>query len=344
MWIAVLGAHRSGTSALAGILQSLGLHFGDPAKALPVTDHNRKGYWERQDVMDINDEMLRGMGCEWDQVAGFDPEQLMGIDASPWAGRIAGILRGFGGQTSGFLKDPRLCLTLPVWERVERPAMIVLVVRHPLEVARSLAARKDCSLMAGLALWEVYNRMARRWIGDRPCLRISFNRFRREPWEETNRLAGVMGNLGIRLPRAPDQARIQDWFDRDLVNNEVTPQEESMLPPTILELYQHLLDPSSASLSSETLSLFARENLAYHQHYVRRLEQENRQKLVELMLDRDRFQRVETAVQALEQSRSWQTLRRLQRFWCGLTGKGHLPSPMDKIKVILSEVKDPRVS
>lgn len=56
-------------------------------------------------------------------------------------------------------KDPRLCLTLPLWLQIIRPSCIVLH-RDPLEVAQSLHSRDGLPIHAGIALWEAYVRQA----------------------------------------------------------------------------------------------------------------------------------------------------------------------------------------
>lgn len=54
------------------------------------------------------------------------------------------------------LKDPRMAVLLPLWDALLGDDWCrVLVVRHPLETARSLSHRDQMSVQAGLALWEV---------------------------------------------------------------------------------------------------------------------------------------------------------------------------------------------
>lgn len=75
--ICVLGMHRSGTSALAGALNLVGVNFGSnlmPAQA----SENPKGYWEHLDIVRTHDDVFTLFGASWD-----DPRPL---PESWWSG------------------------------------------------------------------------------------------------------------------------------------------------------------------------------------------------------------------------------------------------------------------
>jgi hypothetical protein len=58
MQIILLGMHRSGTSAVAGLIHLMGAYVGDETIYMPPTKDNPKGYWERMDVYRFNDRFL----------------------------------------------------------------------------------------------------------------------------------------------------------------------------------------------------------------------------------------------------------------------------------------------
>lgn len=61
------------------------------------------------------------------------------------------------------MKDPRLCLTLPVWfPFMEKPPALVWTYRHPLEVMLSLEERVDYNFgfTRGLEMWLAYTKSA----------------------------------------------------------------------------------------------------------------------------------------------------------------------------------------
>lgn len=151
MAILVLGMHRSGTSCLAGSLQQRGLHLGQVYESRP---YNQKGNRENQQVMDLNDAVLAYSGGSWDR----PPARLAwsAAHAHERDALVAG-LRGDGRRPWGF-KDPRTLLTLAFWREALSDARLVGTFRHPLAVARSLAARdRSMSLDRGMELWREYN-------------------------------------------------------------------------------------------------------------------------------------------------------------------------------------------
>ena len=69
MQVFILGMHRSGTSALARVLNLMGLYFGGENVGTGRSAENIKGFWERRDVRDLNDAILATAGCDWDVVS-----------------------------------------------------------------------------------------------------------------------------------------------------------------------------------------------------------------------------------------------------------------------------------
>src|ERR1700721_285115 len=72
--ILVLGMHRSGTSALTGMLHHLGVALGE--RLMPATGDNPRGYWEHTDIVDVHQKILVALGSSWDDIrplpAGFE--------------------------------------------------------------------------------------------------------------------------------------------------------------------------------------------------------------------------------------------------------------------------------
>ncbi|MFW6206976.1 MAG: hypothetical protein ACOC5J_03485, partial [Gemmatimonadota bacterium] len=61
--VLVLGPHRSGTSAVARVLNLLGTDLG--ANMLPPKFDNRHGYWEHQTVFELHERLLSKAGSAW---------------------------------------------------------------------------------------------------------------------------------------------------------------------------------------------------------------------------------------------------------------------------------------
>ena len=153
----VLGMHRSGTSALAGFCAQLGVGFGD--RLMTPGRDNPKGFWERAAVADLHDERLGQYGLAWDELGPTDGLRIEAVGADErFRQRVAAMLRHElrGGRLWG-LKDPRLSRFLPAWQPVLTEIGVapvyLLALRHPSEVAASLARRDGFNADKSYLLW-----------------------------------------------------------------------------------------------------------------------------------------------------------------------------------------------
>ena len=71
--VAVVGMHRSGTSATAGLLVSLGLTGPKPDDLQPATGGNERGHFESKQMGVLNSRLLHAVGGTWTASAPGDP-------------------------------------------------------------------------------------------------------------------------------------------------------------------------------------------------------------------------------------------------------------------------------
>lgn len=159
--VCVLGMHRSGTSLLTGILDLIGFSTGPDSHLMVANEFNPKGFWEHQQITDLNDEILRRLGGRWDQPPVFPIHWEYAANFADLRQQARSIVReDFGALQSWCWKDPRSCLTLPFW-RTLLPRMTYLVcLRSPADVAHSLARRDGFPSQKSSALWLAYTRAA----------------------------------------------------------------------------------------------------------------------------------------------------------------------------------------
>lgn len=152
----VLGMHRSGTSLIASLIQSLGVPFGD--KLMPPGRDNPKGFFEDMEVVDFNDRVLRYLGLDWKalqtpsvDILAYDLPKHFYQDGHELLQDRIDAFGNFG------LKDPRICRLLPFWRRIVTmlniPVKGVIVIRHPFAIAASLFKRDQMDLNVSLELW-----------------------------------------------------------------------------------------------------------------------------------------------------------------------------------------------
>jgi hypothetical protein len=149
--------HRSGTSAVAGFLAKAGFYAGEEGDLLPAAEDNPKGFFERNDINALNDDLLAELGGAWDKPP---PRHTVQQKAPGWQPKVDKVLAGLASEGDGrplVLKDPRISLALPAWlPALESHFAIVLVDRGPMDVALSMRRRDNRPLYVALALWQLY--------------------------------------------------------------------------------------------------------------------------------------------------------------------------------------------
>jgi hypothetical protein len=154
--VLVLGMHRSGTSAVTGALARCGVALGD--RLIEGAADNPGGYFEHADAVQADDELLLGIGRAWDDVRAMPADWLASSAAARARDAIEStVVAELRGTALWGLKDPRMCRLLPLWLRVIESADVepcgLLVLRHPDEVAASLARRDSMHPRAANLLW-----------------------------------------------------------------------------------------------------------------------------------------------------------------------------------------------
>ena len=166
--LCVLGMMRTGTSAVAGLLELLGVHFGPKDRLLEPNVANPSGFWEHKGVIALNDELLARLGGSWHA----PPPAVPGWHESPAfddlrARAMELVAADLAGADVWAWKDPRTCLTLPFWYGVEPSLLPVICVREPAATARSFSTMGWTAVDSlerpyetGLDLWLAYTTAA----------------------------------------------------------------------------------------------------------------------------------------------------------------------------------------
>lgn len=179
--IFVLGMARSGSSATARLLALCGGQL--PEALLPPNRSNPTGYWEPHAAVHANARFLRACGSSF-----FDTQLVQDVSEDTPQGvafiaEIAAFLRACrttGSSAPLVIKDPRISVLLPFWLAASASAgfspHVVIPVRHPVEVAASLARWKGLSHAHVAELWLKYNLLAERHTRHLPRVFIGFAR------------------------------------------------------------------------------------------------------------------------------------------------------------------------
>lgn len=177
--VAIMGLHRGGTSAVAGVIHALGFYMGNDL--LPPSEHNPKGYFESRKMMELHTAMMGG--DVW------DPK----IDVQPHLDDYEEALASFEKHEPWAVKDPRFCYLLPYLQQYYD--QLVVVLRSVEEAAQSLHVRGGHTSLEALKLIEEYeSRMYEsRNAFPRQVISVHYCELEQWPFTKTQALAGQLG-------------------------------------------------------------------------------------------------------------------------------------------------------
>lgn len=212
--VVVAGMHRSGTSLVARILAETGMDL--PQDLMPPHPvDNPDGYFESQDVLNINNAFLKSQGQTWRTASPLPAGCFDGSDAAEsrveidrFLGRCRATVRCL------LLKDPRFCRLMPLWlpvlrDHLDGPLAMVHVVRRVHDVGRSLARRAEEPDIAKAAvtsddhaalLWLHYNLEMCRHAASVECVVVRLEELHTNPRTATRSVLDSLGAaIGKRL-------------------------------------------------------------------------------------------------------------------------------------------------
>jgi hypothetical protein len=164
--VLVLGMHRSGTSLCSHVLSALGVDMADKIPGPGATSahpSNPRGHWERWEIVEFHDRILSLFNRDY-----FGRFHDFALPVAWWADprvaeirrEIAAFLAGRMGDGYFGFKDPRTVRLMPVWHQIfnelKLAPRIVLCLRNPAQVARSLHARDGLDPANGEYRWLVH--------------------------------------------------------------------------------------------------------------------------------------------------------------------------------------------
>lgn len=116
----VLGAPRSGTSAVSHFLSNCGIDFGDKRDFIDTTLHKHNPiFFELEWVNQLNDRVFEALGGSWDDNRLPLSGDFSASCLEPLRVEAREKLRSYWPDAPRFgIKDPRFCFTLPFWQGV----------------------------------------------------------------------------------------------------------------------------------------------------------------------------------------------------------------------------------
>lgn len=229
--IAVLGMHRSGTSATAGTLQEHGVELGPASES---NRYNQRGNREITELRKLHERILERSGGSW-----WDPPAEVEVTDRHRAKRDE-ILATIPGELRG-VKDPRMLVLLDFWRDVGPTPLGV--IRNPVAVRDSLLRRAEqwgkpiLPTERWETLWRHYNGSLLAELEARPFPVIDFDR----PADLDDQVRAALAQLGI------ESSSESGFFDSELLSEpEGEDWRSRALDPRSVELWDRLAEHTVA--------------------------------------------------------------------------------------------------
>jgi GT2 family glycosyltransferase/glycosyltransferase involved in cell wall biosynthesis len=217
--VLVFGMHRSGTSAITRLLQEAGADVGE--RVVPGSAGNEEGHWEDAFAVELNERLLAEFGRRWDDVRPLPGGWLQSEAAVQARLQIVNYLVSSRSRTALWaIKDPRMCVLADLWMAAVREAncrhAVVLLARHPLEVADSLAARDGMAPGKAALLWMRHMVDAERATRGAPRLALTYDDLLADPASLLLRMRSLgVSALGAITPQSVNVARRHHRVNRE---------------------------------------------------------------------------------------------------------------------------------
>jgi hypothetical protein len=224
--VTVLGMHRSGTSAVAGMIEEHGVELGQVSRR---TRFNARGNREIKELNKLHNAILARSGGSW-----WDPPPGLRMRRGDPRRRDA-ILGAIPGETIG-VKDPRMLLLLELWRDLDPKP--IGVIRNPVAVRKSLERRArergephpQLSAAGWEQLWVTYNRALLEELERSSFPVIDFDR-------HADLDAQVRAALAFHGLESRAESR---FFDRELVGQRLGEWRSQVISSEALDLWDEL--------------------------------------------------------------------------------------------------------
>ncbi|SDG21156.1 sulfotransferase family protein, partial [Phytopseudomonas seleniipraecipitans] len=230
--VLVLGMHRSGTSALTGVLSFLDIYL---ASIIGGDKNNEKGYFENWKIQQLSDKLLTSIDSSWDD-AFFNLEKLEALENS--SAELKNIIVSEFKYSRLFaIKDPRACLLYPFYEKslneLDIDIKVIIPYRNPLEVACSLHARDQISLEKGMLLWAYHFLLAEKFSRGRERIFVSFDELVKNTSNVVSDISKKL-TLDIEKKYAANSKKIADFLEPNLKHHNISMDNFSSKLPKII--------------------------------------------------------------------------------------------------------------
>ena len=223
--ILVLGMHRSGTSALTGMLSILGADLG-PSLMPAQESINPKGFWEHADIVAVHEKLLLALDSSWQDERPLPNNWWQLSLIAPFRDELEEILkRDFAQSSLWLLKDPRMCRLLPMWKEIlcdlDCVPHFVICLRSPFEVARSLECRDRLTESRACLLWLEHLLETEKGTRGYSRIVITYDQLLAD-WQSTSRLIAEGLSLPLDIKDSAIVEKVENFLQPSLRHHNAT--------------------------------------------------------------------------------------------------------------------------
>ncbi|ADN08331.1 sulfotransferase family protein [Sulfurimonas autotrophica] len=238
--ILVLGMHRSGTSALTGVLNMCDIYLG--SELMAANHANEKGYFENNELFKVNEKLLFECNSSWDDIF-YNEEKLENIKNIDELKKI--IKKEFEYSNIFAIKDPRLAFLFPVYkkalEELHIDIKVILPYRNPVEVANSLHTRDGISMEKGMLLWGYYFLLAEKQSRGYERVFVDFDNLINETTDTVKMIAKSL-NIDLDEKYLKNRQEIEKFLEAGLKHHNISIDNLSSKIPTMVQKVLALKD------------------------------------------------------------------------------------------------------
>lgn len=252
--------HRSGTSALTGLLEKSGVYLGKNLLP-PMKGVNEKGFFENYDIVFLHNRILEYIGSHW-----IDPRPLPKFDFTDnnilsFQNKLEKILcQDLVDHTFWGVKDPRMCRLFPIWKNtimnLGSDSNFILIFRHPDEVAESIFKRDGINKETTYISWLWHVLESERFTRDFKRVLIFYDDLLSST---TNTFNKIQKTLQISFPNQNfSDSFIKSSYKHHKADLEKNTSQPSKFRDLAIFLYKNI-KPNKTDIFDSTWNLFQQE-------------------------------------------------------------------------------------
>jgi hypothetical protein len=216
--LCVLGMHRSGTSALTGLLHMLGVELG--RHLMKPGRGNPSGFWEYKPIVDTHIALLSAIGSTDDDYLPLPEGWERRPAALAFQHEMQEIVwREFAWKKMWGFKDPRTCRMLPMWHSIfttlRMDSRFILILRDPTEIAANWQTGDGQRYIKTSLMTLTHMLQSERHTRGKKRVLVTYDNVLND-WKAT--VEGIANVLQIEWPRSVDSAalRVSEFIDPKL--------------------------------------------------------------------------------------------------------------------------------